>query len=438
MSIANRMMPFLKRHVIIIALLVAYAFVNLYFLYTHPGSIYNDPEYFGEEISTYGSRDAALYAKMAWQLLNDGIYGYEYSPNAAGQSNAYVTYGQPFYLAAIFKTAEVLNTNHLMLYRLANMMLNLGIVILIYSIAQRLFRNRWISVIASILYMTHIAPLHYFRAALTEIPSIFLLMLSIWIYIIALKKKDFKWHMFFGIVASLMLMFRATPAPMLLFAWFLTVSRYGWKDGIKTGFIWCIGPLITMAPWAARNIYHFGHAYLFSNHAGGPLLGGANPFYRVPPEDLVHEAVAKGYNQEQYAKILIPQGFKEDFALWFSWFTMGKTFWLFFDNNFTPDGLGPYNRYISGTLRSFFVVQNLFLAGVGLMSAILTRKHRPVMYLSVLVLIYIAASNIFLALPRYGLLIMPLLAIIGAYGIVTLVGFVVGKVKALRMKNAMQ
>lgn len=438
MSKAQGVIPFLKRHVIIIALLVVYAFLNMYLLYTHPGSIYNDPDYFGEEISTYGSRDAALYAKMAWQLLDDGIYGYEYDPEVAGKPNAYVTYGQPFYLALIFKTAEIFNTNHLMLYRLANMALNLGAVILIYSLAYRLFRNKWIGNIAALLYMTHIAPLHYFRAALTEIPSIFLILLSTYIFFIALDKKDVKWHTLFGIIASLLLMFRASPAPILLFAWFLVVSRYGWKDGIKTGFIWCIGPLLVMGPWVARNFIQFGQHYLFSHHAGGPLLGGANPFYRIPPEDLVHEAVANGYNQEQYAKILIPQGFKEDFALWVSWFTVGKTMWLFFDNTFTPDGLGPYNRYISGTMRSFFVVQNLFLAGIGLLSAVLTRKHRPVMYLSVIVLVYIAASNMFLALPRYGLMIMPILAIIAAYGIVHLVGFVKGKWKSLRFNKAIQ
>ncbi|MET3575403.1 ArnT family glycosyltransferase [Bhargavaea ullalensis] len=438
MSKLNKLGPFFKRHFIITVLLVIYAGVNLFFLYTHPGSIYNSPGTFGEEISTYGSRDAALYSKMAWQLIDDGVYGYEYSPNAAGKPNAYVTYGQPFYLAAIFKTAEVLNTNHLMLYRLANMFLNLGIVVLIYAIAWSLFRNRWISNIASILYMTHIAPLHYFRAALTEIPSIFLLLLSIYIFIIAIRTKDIKWHIAFGIIASLMLMFRATPAPMLLFAWLLVAVRYGLKDGIKTGLIWCIGPLLVMGPWAVRNYIQFGEMYLFSSHAGGPLLGGANPFYRVPPEDLVHEAVAKGYNQEQYAKILIPQGFKEDFPLWFTWFTMGKTMWLFVDNNLTPDGLGPYSQYIPGFLRRFFKYQNMFLAGVGLLSAFLCRRHRPVMYLSVLVLIYIIASNIFLALPRYGLLIMPLLAIIGAYGMVQAVGFIVGRWRAFRMKESLQ
>lgn len=437
MSKTNKVIPFFKKHLVIAVFLVIYAVVNLSFLYEHPGSIFNEPERFGEEISTYGSRDAALYAKMAWQLIHEGVYGYEHGPNADG-SNAYVTYGHPLYLTAIFKTAEVLHTNHLMLYRLANLVLNLAIVILVYSIAQRLFRNRWISNIAALLYMTHIAPLHYFRAALTEIPSIFLLLSSILIFIIAVEKKDVKWHIAFGIIASLMLMFRATPAPMLLFGWLLVVGRYGWKDGIKTGFIWCVGPLLVMGPWVARNLIQFGEAYLFSSHAGGPLLAGANPFYFTPHEDLIAEANALNMSQEEYAQKIIGEGFKEDFPLWFSWFTVGKTFWLFFDQSMNPDGLGPYGKVFSAFWLWFFKVQNMILVFTGLLSALLCRRHRPVVYLSVLVLIYIVSSNIFLTIPRYGLLVMPILAIIAAYGIVQFAGFLVGRWRAIRMRESLQ
>ncbi|SEJ62927.1 Dolichyl-phosphate-mannose-protein mannosyltransferase [Bhargavaea ginsengi] len=430
----SKIVTMLKKHLIFIVFLSVYAIVNLFFLNIHPGSIYNEPERFGEGISTYGSRDAALYSKMAWQLINEGVYGYEHGPDAQG-SNAYVTYGQPFYLTAIFKTAELFNTNHLMLYRLANMFLSLGIAILIYTISYKLFSNRWISNIAAILYMSHIAPLHYFRAALTEIPSMFLLLLSILFFIVALRRKDWKWHVAFGIIASLMLMFRATPAPMLLFGWFIVVARYGWKDGIKTGFIWCIGPLLVMAPWVARNLIQFGEAYLFSSHAGGPLLAGANPFNFQPHSELMAGASEAGMTQEEYAQHLIAEGFSTNFPLWFSWFTVGKTFWLFFDQNMNPDGLGPYAQTFTDFWKGFFKWQNILLVFTGLISAFLCRKHKPVLFLSVLILIYIVSSNIFLAIPRYGLLVMPILTIIAAYGLVTFVGFLTGKWRTRKMNE---
>lgn len=429
----SKIISLLKRHTVFIVLLVLFAVVNLFFLFNHPGSLFNEPERFGEEISTYGSRDAALYAKMAWQLINDGVYGYN-----TDTSNAYVTYGHPFYLTGIFQVAEWLNTNHIMLYRLANMLLSMGIAVLIYSVAQLLFRNRWISLIAALFYMTHIGPLHYFRTALTEIPSMFLLMLSILIYIIALRKKQLKWHVLFGVVASLLLMFRATPAPMLLFGWFLVVARYGWKDGIKTGFIWCIGPLVVMVPWVARNLVQFGEAYLFSSHSGGPLLGGANPFYLIPQIELVQQANELGLYDHEYGKMRIAEGFQEDFPLWFSWFTLGKTFWLFFDQSMNPDGLGPYMQAFSNFWTGFFKWQNIILVAMGIVTAVICRKHRPVVWLSILILIYIVSSNIFLTIPRYGLLVMPILSIIAAYGLVSFAAFLVGNWNKLKARKQVQ
>ncbi|MBU8881151.1 glycosyltransferase family 39 protein [Bacillus sp. FJAT-29790] len=400
-----------KRHVWIIVLLAFYLFVNVWFLVTHPGSIFNQPERFGEAISIYGSRDGSLYAKMAWQLIQKGVYGYN-----ADYPNAYVTPGQPFYLAAIYKAAEILNTNHVMLTRLANMILNLGIVLLIYLISIKLFKNKWVGLVAGLLYCMHIAPLHYFRTALTEIPSIFLFLLSIFVFLMALEKKKYRYHLAFGIVASIMLMFRATPAPILIFAWGIVLYRFGFIEGVKIGFIWTIGPLLIMVPWVIRNMLQFGHLYLFSSHAGGPLLGGANPFYTIDQGQLVAEAVEQGLSAEEYGKKRILEGFRENFPLYFSWFTVGKTIWLFMDQHGNPDGLGPYTKDFSAGLKGFFKWQNPLVILFSFIAIVLFRKHRPFMLMSVVVIIYIFFSNIFLTLPRYGLLIYPVLCILASYG----------------------
>lgn len=425
-------MKFLKEHLIFISLLFIYFIVNLVFLFTHPGTLFNQPEKFGDAISTYGSRDASLYAKMAWQLIRDGVYGYNFEG-----SNAYVTYGHPIYLTILFKIADIMNTNHIMVFRMANMVLNLGIVMLIYSIAIRLFKNKWIAIIASLFFMTHIAPLHYFRTALTEIPAIFLLLLSIWLFIFALSKDKYRYHIYFGIIASLLLMFRATPAPMLLFAWLIVIRRNGFKEAVKIGFIWCVGPLIVMGPWVIRNLIMFGEGYLFSSHAGGPLLGGANPFYLIPQDELVRQAIDAGLRDYEFGKHRIIEGFQTNFPLWFSWFTIGKTFWLFSDQLGNPDGLGPYNGVFPTGWLIFFKLQNMFVVSVGFISAILLRKHKPLVCLSILLLIYIFFSNIYLTIPRYGLLVIPILAILSAYGLVTLweTGFT--KIQKIRSKNKM-
>ena len=141
-----------------------------------------------------------------------------------------------------------------MVYRMSNLVLNMGIVILTYAISLRLFNKKWVAIIASVLYMTHIAPLHYFRTALTEIPTIFMFLLTIWLFLMALKKDKYRYHVIFGIVAALLLMFRATPAPMLLFAWFIVIGQKGFKEAVKIGFIWCRG---TSTRYGAMDVTKF-------------------------------------------------------------------------------------------------------------------------------------------------------------------------------------
>lgn len=411
-----RLVGLVKQHKWLLLIFFVFLMVHLWFLVVHPGSIFNEPERFGEEISIYGSRDASLYAKMAWQIINDGIYGYN-----SETSNAYVTPGQPFYLVIIFKTAELLKTNHVMLTRLANMILNVMTMLLTYFVVLKLFSNRGLALGTAVLYCLHIAPYHYFRTALTEIPSLFLFMLSIAIFLIALEKRQYRYHLLFGLIASVLLMFRPTPAPILLLAWGIVLYQNGFKEGVKIGFIWSIGPLFIMVPWVIRNFMIFNHFYLFSSHAGGPLLAGTNAFYLIDQAVLVREAEVKGLLAEDYAKERLVKGFLENFPLYFAWFTVGKTLWLFMDQSGFPDGLGPYRGMFPGWLQYFFTLQNIGVVFIAFLSIILFHKKRPILLLSLVIVIYIIFSNIFLTLPRYGLLIYPIMCIIAATGIYEIV-----------------
>ncbi|MDQ0215264.1 4-amino-4-deoxy-L-arabinose transferase-like glycosyltransferase [Oikeobacillus pervagus] len=399
-------------HLPFVIVIIFFAIVNTWFLVGNPGKTFMQTTP-SSDISFYGSRDASLYAKMSWQLIHDGVYGYN-----ATESNAYVTPGQPLYLAAIFKTAEWLNTDHILLYRLANMIINILVAVLIYLIGIQLFKNRWIGFIATLLYCTYFAPFHYFRTALTEIPSLFFFVLSLAIFILAIRSNHLRYHILFGVIASILIMFRPTPAPLLLIGWAIILRREGWREGIKIGFIWCIGPLLIMAPWVARNIYQFGEPYLFSSHAGSPLLNGTNPFYLEDGGEVVQQAKQSGMSLEEYGKQRIREGFANDFPLYFAWFTVGKTIWLFMNSDLVPDGIGPYRDFLPEGLFSFFKWQNLFLVFSSFIFAFIYRKHRPLNYLVYVLILYIFCSNLFLTIPRYGMIMYPILSLLTSYGIV--------------------
>lgn len=76
-------------------------------------------------VTEYGSRDANLYVKMAYQLIEDGTYGYN-----STESNAYVTPSQPFYIASILLVNKILNFNDLSLITFFNILLTVGSIIL--------------------------------------------------------------------------------------------------------------------------------------------------------------------------------------------------------------------------------------------------------------------------------------------------------------------
>ncbi|MFD3450253.1 hypothetical protein ACFDTO_37370 [Microbacteriaceae bacterium 4G12] len=382
--------------------------IHMYFIVKDPGSVFHEPETFGKEVSIYGSLDASKYSKMAWQLLHDGIYGY-----AEAKPNAFVTPGQPFYLAAIFQVSEWIHVDHVLLAKLVNMLLDLGIIALIYAISQLLFRNVYIASISSFLYATYFSSYHFFRTTLTEIPSMFFFMLSIFIFLLLLKKDSFRLHTLFGVIAAITLMFRPTPAPLLLIAWGIIIYKHGLKKAIKIGLIWCIGPVVIMGPWVIRNLLVFGHAYLFSSHAGDPLLSGANPFYMYDEDKMQQSMLHAGYSltsedKARYARYLIKDGFTNNFALWFSWFTVGKTISLFTG----PDGTYLYWNYFKPWVMEAFKNQHLFVVITALLGTITLRKNKKVVLFSMIIWGYIALSNIFLVILRYGFFIIPCICII--------------------------
>ncbi|WP_227394348.1 glycosyltransferase family 39 protein [Jeotgalibacillus aurantiacus] len=390
----------MKKQYIPIALIMLLSLsIHLFFLVDNPGFY-----------SEYGSRDAEKYDEMAHQLVEEGFYGYN-----ADHPNAYVTPSHPLYLSGIILIADALNVDNMFLTKIFNMLLNMIALLSLYFTAKLLFKNEWIASLTALLYGTYLAPLHFFRSLLTEAPGTAFFLISLFALVWALKQNNWKWHVVFGIIACITIMFRPTPAPMLLFAWFIVIYQVGFKRAVAIGFLWCVGPLLVLLPWVIRNYLAFGEFYLFSSHSGNPMLAGTNPFYLEEFEGIFARYLELGISQEEYAQKRIIWGLQENFALWFSWFTIGKTIVMF---EFA-EPIYNYRSYFNSLIQLFIQLQHLVIVIGGFVFGFIFRKNKAIMCLFVLLLGYVAFSNIFLPLTRYGSYVIGVMCIITAYGIVT-------------------
>lgn len=406
--------PFYKNPIIYI--LFFSLLIHLVFLVKQPGTIFNRPEVFNftAEQGEWGGRDASLYAQMANQIINEGVYGYDTHHTGETVKNAFVTPGHPFYLVSIFMVANLFNIDQLILAKLVNMLLSVGTVFLIYLIARQLFEKKFVGWISAFLYATYFSPLHYFRTTLTEIPSIFMICLTILFFLKAYRSNKTSHHVLFALFYCIAVMIRPTPAPLILIAIGMILYKYGIKKSIRVGCLWIIGPIVIILPWVIRNYLAFGELYIFSSHAGNSLYAGSNPYNIYSFSDYWREMHAMGYDQSQYAMYKIKQGFSDNFSLWFSWFTLGKTLELFE----YVDGKVHYYYYFGFKLLE---LQHFLVVFVGFISGVVYRNNKGVLTLLVILFGYIALSNMFLTITRYGFYIIPILCLLSGFGIVSLV-----------------
>lgn len=400
----------------IVYILLFSLLLHLLFLVKEPGMIFNKPEVLGftEVEGKWGGRDASLYAQMANQILNEGVYGYDTYHTGEIVKNAFVTPGHPLYLVTTFFIANLLHMDQLDLARIFNMILSVGTIFLIYLIAMNLFKKESVALISAVLYATYFSPLHYFRTTLTEIPGIFMLCLTVLFFIKAFYGNQAKDHLLFSIFFCIAVMIRPTPAPLILLGIGAVLCKYGIKESVKIGLLWVMGPIMIILPWVIRNYIAFGELYIFSSHAGNSLYAGSNPYNIYSFSDYYREMHALGYDQSQYAWYKIKAGFVTNFPLWFSWFTVGKTIHLF-------QYVDSYVHYHDYKGFKLFELQHYFLVIVGSISGIIFRKHQGVAIVLSILLGYIALSNLFLTIPRYGFYIIPMLCILAGYGLNQLV-----------------
>ncbi len=233
---------------------------------------------------------AAFLVRLIWMLLVDpkpisdfdwyytqGIHilegrGYQ----NAGAPTAYWPVGYSAFLAglfAVFGTSVVVS-------HVANLVLDMGLLVLAYALAKRLFRSERVARVTLVLLAFHPNQIAYVSLVASEILFTLLMLLGIWL----LMRAGSRWPLVLvaGVVFGLVFLVRIQLLFIPLIACWLipmperTVAPWHRRLAL-VGAVYAVAALV-LVPWSIRNYRAFGHFVLVSTNSGGNLLVGNCPW----------------------------------------------------------------------------------------------------------------------------------------------------------------
>jgi 4-amino-4-deoxy-L-arabinose transferase-like glycosyltransferase len=276
--------------------------------------------------------DDLNYVKSAVALVKKGIFVFhEYN-----EPTVFITPVYPFFLAGIFKIFGY-GFSGFQAARIIQAVLSSVTIILVFLIAKRLFdkKTALISAFLVSFYFPNIVTTGYF---LTE--TLFSTLLALLIYLsfrfssaASLKELDFG---LLGIIWAIAALCRPTIAlyPAILFLYLFASKRINLKKAMKLGASMTISFIILMSPWWLRNYREYNEFIPLAASSGNPMLQGTYINYLQTPENIVYYKLGKNAFETNKIEVEVARkrmrdGFKQNFAEYLKWYTVGKTklFW---------------------------------------------------------------------------------------------------------------
>ncbi|KEO81352.1 glycosyltransferase family 39 protein [Tumebacillus flagellatus] len=348
------------------------------------------------------SGDAANYVAMVKRLVNTGAYSFW-----GGQPDAYVTPGYPLFLAFFFKVFGHSAHDPLMWVYGAQILLSTLTVLGLYLIGRRVC-NALAGGLAALAYALYPTAIWASTLVLTETLYIFLFTAYAYVLLVAMDRESRWWTAAAGAVLALAVLVRPSVAPLAV----MPLIYWGLVRRIEKPIqltIWHLAAFgIVMLPWWIRNTVTLGHFVALATQTGNPLLAGTDPYF-TEGEKLFQNL--QGVDQQALAWQRIREGFTQHPATWAAWFTVGKLRELYLNLWEVPHG-GHFDFWKPIHAMSVFF---------GFASLLLYLRNVRIRPLILLVVIPTALQLVFLPLTRYGFVSVPLLMVLGAVVIVTLI-----------------
>ncbi|WP_251565995.1 ArnT family glycosyltransferase [Paenibacillus pasadenensis] len=365
------------------------------------------------------SQDTKNYDMMVRQLLEKGVYGYEYK-KPSGEPNARVTPGFPILMAAVYKMVDYKVNDPYPYIRFANVFMSLTMVYLMYLIGSML-SNRWGGLAAAFVGAIYPAFVWTTGAILTETMAACFLVLYVYLLLLGFRKNS-SWLMAAsGVALGITVLTRTEFLPIFILMHILILlwSR-DWKKSLRFVIVAGLGLAITLSPWVIRNFVTFDKLIVSSTQVN-PFAAGTYPNKNYD-DGLVDR---KDKTQMEVAKERLRIGFTEHTWTFVKWYTVGKIQYTY-GRPFGGSGHTPWYPVIPNVLKMPFHLAIMAVGFVAMLYMLFRWRHQA----SALALIVASMSTLrllFIPETRYNFTAMPLLIVMGSVFAVIVVQAVVNR-----------
>lgn len=233
------------------------------------------------------------YGVVARVLLDHGFYGFDFYGYTPARPDAFIP---PLYPLLVALTLLLAPTWPMLLLALIQCGISLWGCWLSYSLAEELWNDRRISLLALLITALHVPFVAYVGLGATGLFDVVLLQAAITYGIRGLRRGSFALVALAGFWVGLATLTR-TPALLILPALLagLALTAHPWRQRLLLGGTLVAVALLCLLPWVVRNQVLY-HALVLSTNGGFNFYIGNGPAatgeFVAPPPALMQQAAA--------------------------------------------------------------------------------------------------------------------------------------------------
>lgn len=191
-----------------------------------------------------------------------------------GTPTAYYPAGYPMFLAVLFK----LFGDSLLLAKLTNVILYIGIMYFSYGIGKKIFNSESVGRIT--LFILTVYPNHIAYSSILATEILFLFLLLCGAYLLLISNNRIWMLVIAGIIWGMMCMVRPQGffIPLILIFTSFVLSKSTFMNKVKSLLFIYVFIILLMLPWIIRNNNVFHEFFIISTNDGINLVIGNNPY----------------------------------------------------------------------------------------------------------------------------------------------------------------